>query len=580
MKAAQSSAKDGTSAPDDQAPSNSGPFHALMQSLADVHEKPSKPSKKDEDSKAHDSPNASPAPTTTERKPPIVWNLAQALTHAQDVVQPQGTKSLGNDPNGDEEPTVFGKDESQGVVDSQSHPLSMIAGDKEANLNSQLQSQTSTPALMPAQPEIATDGESEGNTEAPLAPPEVQPQESETSQLQTVEPATLAKPPAQPVSVSTTAKPTRASHRKAETTGSDSEHHIEIIRTATASNAPQPIAAAAAIPVAAHTAPNRPDSVEGIARSTVANPDAPITSASDATGPDTTAAHRAPLLDAVANAIPFSPVSDASNAPIAFEARLRPVTPAQTSPQTADVNVEPRPLQPEPSPAEPRAAHTSVTPNMGAADPSPEKQNEDTHEPPDRENKPIAATKERAAVSSAQPEIPSSNAASFPAAVTAPVSTARSAAPAPSHTPEPQAAPAAAPTPGPAPAAAHDIKIALNDNGQRVELRVTERGGDIHVAVRTPDAPLATSLRNDLPALSNKLEESGFHSEMWHPSALPSGENKTVETTGGNASSDSRGQSGGRQQGEESQQNPKNPQQQFNRKSDRKEFTWLYQSIR
>ncbi len=554
MKAAPSSAKDGTSAPDDQAPSNSGPFHALMQSLADIHEKPGKPPKKDDDSKANDFPDTSPAPTATERKPPIVWNLAQALTRSQDVIQPQRTKSSGDD----------------------------VTGDEEANLNPQPQSQTSPPAQMGARPEIATDGEDEGSIEAPLPPAVVLPNESGPSRLQTVEPATPATPPGQPVSVSTTVKPIRASHRKAETKGSDSAQHIEIARTPMASNAPQPIAAAAAIPVAEHAAPKplRPAASVGNRSDSVAKAPDPIAPASDTTRSDATGANRAPLFEAVTNTIPFSPVSDASNAPIAFEARLRPVTPAQTSPQTADVNVEQRPLQPESSPAEPRTAHTSVTPNMGAADASPEKQNEDTRQPPDCENKPLAVTKDRAAVSSAQPEIPSSNAASFPAAVTAPVSNARESAPAPSHTPEPQAAPAAAPTPAPAPAAAHDIKIALNDNGQRVELRVTERGGDIHVAVRTPDAPLATSLRNDLPALSNKLEESGFHSEMWHPSALPSGENKTIETAGGNASSDPRGQSGGRQQGEEPQQNPKNPQQQFNRKSDRKEFTWLYQSIR
>ena len=137
------------------------------------------------------------------------------------------------------------------------------------------------------------------------------------------------------------------------------------------------------------------------------------------------------------------------------------------------------------------------------------------------------------------------------------------------------------PSPAPSPAAANDIKIALNDNGQRVELRVTERAGDIHVTVRTPDSQLATAMREDLPALSSRLEQSGLHSEMWRPAASAGNENRGIETSAGNAASDSREQPGGRQQQEDRQQDPRNPQQQtLNRKSDRKEFSWLFESIR
>ena len=143
----------------------------------------------------------------------------------------------------------------------------------------------------------------------------------------------------------------------------------------------------------------------------------------------------------------------------------------------------------------------------------------------------------------------------------------------PPDPPIPQAAiaSASAPTAG--------IKLAINENGQRVELSVIERAGDIHVAVRTPDAQLASAMHEQLPALSSKLEQGGIHSEFWRPGAQAAGESKPIETAG-NMASDSRQESGGRRQQQESQDSEKNPRQGLNRKSDRKEFSWLLESIR
>jgi hypothetical protein len=50
-----------------------------------------------------------------------------------------------------------------------------------------------------------------------------------------------------------------------------------------------------------------------------------------------------------------------------------------------------------------------------------------------------------------------------------------------------------------------------------VDLHVTERAGEIHVAVRTPDVGLQTSLRQDLGTLSNSLERAGYHTETFVP---------------------------------------------------------------
>ena len=52
-----------------------------------------------------------------------------------------------------------------------------------------------------------------------------------------------------------------------------------------------------------------------------------------------------------------------------------------------------------------------------------------------------------------------------------------------------------------------------------VDLQVTERAGEIHVAVRTPDAALETLLRQDLGTLTNSLERAGYRAETYVPGA-------------------------------------------------------------
>lgn len=129
----------------------------------------------------------------------------------------------------------------------------------------------------------------------------------------------------------------------------------------------------------------------------------------------------------------------------------------------------------------------------------------------------------------------------------------------------------------PAPAG---IQLALNDNGQRVELRVVERAGDIHVAVRTTDPQLRSAMQQELPALSARLEESGYHGDLWRPAAGLSGETRALETAGGHPSSDSGQDSGGRRRQQDSEEQQKQAQQNLPRKPDRKEFSWLFESIR
>jgi hypothetical protein len=62
------------------------------------------------------------------------------------------------------------------------------------------------------------------------------------------------------------------------------------------------------------------------------------------------------------------------------------------------------------------------------------------------------------------------------------------------------------------------IRIAPPDS-PAVDLRVVERAGQVHVDVRTPDAAMQTSLRQDLGTLTNSLERAGYHTETFTPSS-------------------------------------------------------------
>jgi hypothetical protein len=62
------------------------------------------------------------------------------------------------------------------------------------------------------------------------------------------------------------------------------------------------------------------------------------------------------------------------------------------------------------------------------------------------------------------------------------------------------------------------IRIAPPDS-PAVDLRVVERDGQVHVDVRTADATMQTSLRQDLGTLSSSLERAGYHTETFTPAS-------------------------------------------------------------
>jgi hypothetical protein len=129
---------------------------------------------------------------------------------------------------------------------------------------------------------------------------------------------------------------------------------------------------------------------------------------------------------------------------------------------------------------------------------------------------------------------------------------------------------------------AHEIKLQLSGGDQRVEVRMVERGGEVHVDVRTPDARLAGALREDLPALSARLEQSGFHAESWHTGLNASPDRQPMpQTTAGAPSQDQQNRSGqDRNNQQDGRQPPPKNQNNPQPKDDRKDFAWLFTSLR
>jgi hypothetical protein len=77
---------------------------------------------------------------------------------------------------------------------------------------------------------------------------------------------------------------------------------------------------------------------------------------------------------------------------------------------------------------------------------------------------------------------------------------------------------AAQPASHPQTGEARTISLRVADGTeQRVELKVTERAGEVRVEVRAGDADLAGSLRENLGDLVRRVEQNGLRAEGWHP---------------------------------------------------------------
>ncbi len=242
------------------------------------------------------------------------------------------------------------------------------------------------------------------------------------------------------------------------------------------------------------------------------------------------------------------------------ERPARPAGPAETAGGAAD------------SPAGTAAGDRAGNPEGGTGGSSaskPPSGGETERAPAERIHEPASASRPQAA------EPPGG--AAVPVADSSPRQDARRSEASGGAPAQPLAASAGRATETAAPGPARDITLSLDNGLQRVAVHLQERGGEVRVAVRTPDPALAGDLRRALPSLTAKLEQTGFRTETWHSEAAP---RRSAEAAARGASEDPAGQS--RQDGRErreGQPQPRENQQRPDRKKERKDFAWFMSSL-
>ena len=106
-----------------------------------------------------------------------------------------------------------------------------------------------------------------------------------------------------------------------------------------------------------------------------------------------------------------------------------------------------------------------------------------------------------------------------------------------------------------------DISLRLSDKDQgSVQVRLSERAGELRVSVRTPDTGLTRGLRDGLSDLVGRLEHNGYKAETWQPAdnsssahdqgRQPSQDNSSRQQQGGS------GNESGQQQNARDHQQP------------------------
>ena len=144
--------------------------------------------------------------------------------------------------------------------------------------------------------------------------------------------------------------------------------------------------------------------------------------------------------------------------------------------------------------------------------------------------------------------------------------------------PEPPRTPAESPADSQAARApAKNLSFELGGGEQRVVVHIADHGGEIHLAVRTPDADLAADLRRELPTLASRLEQSGLRPQEWQ-----SGENgrhaQQPNGTGWAQPGQHEGSSDSRQRREGQARDPESGNK-SDFKKEGKEFAWFLSSL-
>ena len=105
-----------------------------------------------------------------------------------------------------------------------------------------------------------------------------------------------------------------------------------------------------------------------------------------------------------------------------------------------------------------------------------------------------------------------------------------------------------------------DISLRLSDKDQNsVQVRLSERAGELRVSVRTPDAGLTRGLRDGLSDLVGRLEHNGYRAETWQPAESSSAQDQGRQPSQDNSSrqqQDGSGSGSGQQQNSRDHQQP------------------------
>ena len=136
-----------------------------------------------------------------------------------------------------------------------------------------------------------------------------------------------------------------------------------------------------------------------------------------------------------------------------------------------------------------------------------------------------------------------------------------------------------------APGPAHNISVRLStDQNPAVEVRVMDRGGEVRVAVHSPDAATLESVRAGLPDLVARLGQRGYETETWHPGPPSFSDNAQRDSGGAFGRGGQQEQPGGEQQRPpQRQQQPawvEELEKNLNHTTNRSPFTWPPQSTR
>ncbi|MFL6414957.1 MAG: hypothetical protein ACJ74Y_04735 [Bryobacteraceae bacterium] len=84
----------------------------------------------------------------------------------------------------------------------------------------------------------------------------------------------------------------------------------------------------------------------------------------------------------------------------------------------------------------------------------------------------------------------------------------------------------------------------VGDDNRRVDVRLIDRGGELHVSVKSADPALTQNLQDHLPELTGRLEKQQMQTEVWVPKTAESTKAESGNTNGSLSDPNARSYSG------------------------------------